>query len=122
MQAGGNCGSFITASLLKTGKHTITAITRADSQSKLPEGVISKKVDYSKPETLVEALRGQDALVITLSGHAIEAETLLINAAGEAGVGWILPNEWSPDTANEALVKDVFIFQPKGEQSHLSTI
>lgn len=123
MQAGGNCGSFMTASLLQTGKHTITAITRADSQSKLPEGVISKKVDYSKPETLVEALRGQDALVITLSGHVSkEAERLLINAAGEAGVRWILPNEWSPDTTNETLVKDVFIFQSKGEQSHLYTL
>ena len=123
MQVGGNCGSFITASLLQTGKHTITAITRVDSQSKLPEGVSSKKVDYSKPETLVEALRGQDALVITLSGHVSkEAERLLINAAGEAGVGWILPNEWSPDTTNEALVKDVFIFQPKGEQSDLYTL
>ena len=105
--------------LLKTGKHTVTAITRVDSQSKLPEGVIAKKVDHDKPETLVEALRGQDALVITLSGHTPkETEMQLINAAGEAGVGWILPNEWSPDTANEALIKDVFIFQAKGEQSH----
>ena len=77
-----------------------------------------KKVDYSKPETLVEALRGQDALVITLSGHTPKGtEVQLINAAGEAGVAWILPNEWSPDSANEALVKDVFVFQPKGEES-----
>lgn len=107
----------MTEALLKTGKHTITAITRTDSQTKLPEGVISKKVDYSKPETLVEALTDQDALVITLSGHTPkETEKQLINAAGEAGVAWILPNEWSPDTANEALVKDVFVFQPKGEQ------
>jgi hypothetical protein len=61
----------------------------------LPQGVISK-VDYNKPETLVEALRGQDALVTTLSGHAPkETEMQLINAAGEAGVAWILPNEWS---------------------------
>ena len=106
--------------LLKTGKHTVTAITRADSQSKLPEGVIAKQVDYNKPETLVEALRGQDALVITLSGHTPkEVEMQLINAAGEAAVAWILPNEWSPDTANEALNKDVFIFQPKGE--HISS-
>ncbi len=76
----------------------------------------TKHVDYDKPETLVEALRGQDALVITLSGHTPkETEARLINAAGEAGVAWILPNEWSPDTANEALVKDVFVFQSKGE-------
>lgn len=78
--------------------------------------MIVKKVDYNKPETLVDALRGQDALVITLSGHTPkETEMKLVNAAGEAGVGWMLPNEWSPDTANEALVKDVFVFQPKGE-------
>ena len=107
----------MTEALLKTGKHTVTAITRVDSQNKLPEGVISKKVDYSKPETIVEALRGQDALVITLSGFAPkEIETQLINAAGEAGVPWILPNEWSPDTANEGLVKDFFHLQPKSEQ------
>lgn len=112
--AGGNSGSFMTEALLKTGKHTITAITRVDSQNKLPEGVIFKKVDYNKPETLVEALRGQDALVITLSNSVPkETEMQLINAAGEAGVAWILPNEWSPDTANEAMVKDVFLLQPK---------
>ena len=116
-QAGGNCGRFITEALLTTGKHTITAITRTDSKSKLPNGVISKTVDYNKQETLVEALRGQDALVVTLSGYTPqETELRLITAAGEAGVAWILPNEWSPDTANEALVRDVFVFQPKGRQ------
>ena len=86
-----------------------------NSQSKLPDGVESKKVDYSKPETVVDALKGQEVLVITLSGHTPkETEMVLINAAGEAGVSWILPNEWSPDTANDALVKDVMLFQPKG--------
>lgn len=95
----------------------MTAITRADSQNKLPEGVNVKKVDYNKQGTLVEALQGQDALVITLSGYVPkDTQGQLINAAGEAGVAWILPNEWSPDTANEALVKDVFVFQPNGEQ------
>ena len=94
----------------------MTAITRLDSQSKLPEGVASCKVDYTKPETLVSALQGQDALVITLSGGAPkDTEMQLINAAGKAGVPWILPSEFAPDTANEALVNDVFIFQPKRE-------
>lgn len=113
----------MTEALLKDGKHVITAITRVDSQSKFPEGVISKIVDYSKPETLVEALQGQDALVITLSGYTPkETELQLINAAGEAGVAWIFPNEWSPDTANEAMVKDVFVFQPKGQCHLLSSV
>jgi hypothetical protein len=101
--------------LLKAGKHTITALTRKDTQSKLPEGVISKTIDYEKPETIVDALKGQGALVITLSGLVPkDTQFKLINAAAEAGVPWIFPNEWSPDSANEDLVKDVFIFQPKG--------
>jgi hypothetical protein len=105
----------MTEALLKTGKHTITALTRADSQSKLPEGVIVKTIDYSKPETIVEALRGQDALVITLRGFTPrEIDIALIKAAGEAGVPWILPNEWATDTANEELAKDLG-FETKGK-------
>ncbi|KAK5033159.1 hypothetical protein LTR13_007124 [Exophiala sideris] len=81
----------MTEALLKTGKHTVTAITRLDSQSPLPDGVTTRKVDYEKPETLVEALRGQDALVITLSGRSQiqQIEEKLVRAAAEAGVPWI---------------------------------
>lgn len=81
----------MTEALLKTGKHTVTAITRHNSQSTLPAGVASKQVDYEKTETLVEALRGQDALVITLSGYSPiqETEEKLVRAAGEAGVSWM---------------------------------
>lgn len=115
-QAGGNVGKFIAEALLKTGDHAVTALTRFHSKSQLPEGVITKHIDYEKPETLVEALKGQDALVITLSGMAPpQTESKLINAAGEAGVRWILPSEFAPDTANEELVKDVFIFKPRGK-------
>lgn len=104
--------------LLKTGKHTVSALTRAGSKSKVPEGVIIKEVDYNKPETLVEALKGQDALVITLGGFAPkETQSQLVNAAAEANVQWILPNEWSPDTAHEGINKDVSVFQHKGKQS-----
>ncbi|EED15854.1 conserved hypothetical protein [Talaromyces stipitatus ATCC 10500] len=113
--AGGNVGSYIANALLKTGKHTVTAITRHNSQNKLAEGIISKEIDYEKPETLVDALRGQDALVITLSGYSPiqETEEKLVRAAAEAGVPWILPNEWSPDTAHEGMVNDLFLFKPK---------
>lgn len=55
-----------------------------------------------------------DALVITLNGRAPhEIETQLTEAAGVAGVKWILPNEWSPDTSHEGLLKDVSVFQAK---------
>lgn len=104
----------MTEALFKTGKHIVTAITRVDSQTNLPENVLIKRVDYDKTNTLVNAVSGQDALIITLAGNAPpDTEMKLINAAGEAGVPWIMPNEWAPDTANEALVNDVFIFCPR---------
>jgi putative NADH-flavin reductase len=86
--AGGNVGKYIAEALVRGGKHTVTAITREDSQSKLPAGVEVKKVNYDNTETLVAALQGQEALIITLSGHA-DIETLekkLITAANDAGV------------------------------------
>jgi saccharopine dehydrogenase-like NADP-dependent oxidoreductase len=115
-QASGNSGSHMTDALLKNGKHSITALTREGSEAKFPDGVVVQTIDYEKPETIVKALQGQDALVITLSGFVPEGtETKLIDAAGEAGVKWIFPNEWSPDTANEQLNNDVFVFKHKRE-------
>jgi len=112
----------MTEALLRTGKHVVTSITRPDSTTPLPEGVIVKKVDYNSHSSLVEALKGQDALVITLSPFAPpDTQPKLFQAAVEANVAWIFPNEWSPDTANESLVKDVFPFQKAVQARELLT-
>ncbi|KAE8550070.1 hypothetical protein EYB25_008601 [Talaromyces marneffei] len=111
--AGGNSGKFMTEALLRTGKHTVTTLTRADSRSALPEGVIPKVVDYEKPETIVEALNGQEALVITLGAYALSNEFKLIEAAEKAGVQWILPNEWSSYPGANEHIKDMFFYQMK---------
>lgn len=106
----------MTEALLKTGKHAVTAISRVGSQSDLPEGVIRKSVDYYQPASLVDALQGQDALVITLGGAASkDIDMQLINAAGEAGVSWILPNEWGPDNTSEEVLRDIVFFKNKRE-------
>ena len=102
----------MTEALLRTGKHVVTAITRSGSTNPLPEGVEVKKIDYNDHSSIVEALKGQDALIITLNPQATPGtQAKLIQAAADANVPWILPNDWSPDTANEALARDVFIFQ-----------
>ncbi|KAF2659614.1 NAD(P)-binding protein [Lophiostoma macrostomum CBS 122681] len=105
--AGGRSGRPIAESLLATGNHTVTALTRASSTSSLPPGIIKKVVDYSDPTTLVAALRNQDALIITLSVTTHALHPILVAAAAEANVPWILPNEWGLDTANETLVRDI---------------
>lgn len=98
--------------LVATGKHTITAITRTDSTSKFPDQVIPAFVDYSDHESLVRALRGQDALIITVGFFAPKnLSSLLVQAAADAEVPWILPNEWSPDSAHEGLVRDISSLQ-----------
>ncbi|PPJ49916.1 hypothetical protein CBER1_04694 [Cercospora berteroae] len=111
--AAGNSGKYMTAELLATGKHIVTAITRIDSQSIFPGDVEVARVDYKDQNSLVKALQGQDALVITMNVFADQGNQLkaLFEAAGHAAVRWILPNEWSPDTADEGLVRDVAIFQ-----------
>jgi uncharacterized protein YbjT (DUF2867 family) len=111
--ATGNVGAYIVSSLLSTGKHHVTALTRKASDN-LPSGVDTKTIDYDNPASIKDALVGQEALIISLSGQAPQGtETKLVEAAAEAGVKWVLPNEWSPDTAHDGLLKDVFILGPK---------
>ncbi|KAK5116161.1 hypothetical protein LTR62_008487 [Meristemomyces frigidus] len=113
--ATGHQGTFIATELLKTGKHTLTALTRGDNTDDFPKGIHIAKIDYDDPSTIVAALKGQDALIITMGARAPpENETKLIHAAAEAGVGWVLPNIWSPDTAHEALCKDFPMFAKAG--------
>lgn len=93
-------GKHITESLLAGGKHKITAITRADSTNKVPEGVSTKKVNYEDESSLVSALKGQEVLIITMGVMAPpDTQAKLINAAAKAGVTYILPNEWGFDHA-----------------------
>ena len=95
--ATGSVGAYITEHLLKTGKHTITAITRAESKSKMPEGVKVAKVNYDDLNTLIDALTGQDAIIITMASGAGAAQASLIEAAAKAKVGWVMTNEYCPD-------------------------
>ena len=93
---GGQLGRYITQALVSEGKHTITALTRAGSKTKIPAGVHEiKEVDYESHTSLVAALRGQQALIIVMARVAAgTAQKQLIDAAQDAGVQWIMPNEY----------------------------
>ncbi|KAJ6599796.1 putative isoflavone reductase family protein [Mycena vulgaris] len=118
--AGGHIGSFIVEALLKAGKHRVTALTRADSTSKLPAGVEVKNIDYEDPASLVEALRGQDALIITMSARSPPGQCAqLIEAAATAEVPWILPNEYSADPTEQAMQDDILIGAAKEADRNL---
>ena len=101
---------------MKTGKHHVTAITRADSTSKIPDGVEVKKVNYDEQDSLVQALQGQDVLIITMGVMAApDQEKKLFEAAAEAGIHWVIANEWGTDGTNEQLGKDIMFGPTKAE-------
>jgi hypothetical protein len=110
LQASGQIGQPITDALLKTGKHTVTAITRHGSSSTLPEGVKAIKVDYDDESTLVAALQGQDMLIISLAAAVeIEVQDKIVAAAKKAGIRHVMPNAWGGDTQNKKLSDESLI-------------
>lgn len=104
-------GRYITEALLSRGKHKVTGLTRPDSKSELPTGIHAvAKADYDDKATLVQALRGQEVLIITLpSGPQNDTQKKLIDAAIEAGVKYIMPNEYGTDQSNVSLRNDTVI-------------
>jgi uncharacterized protein YbjT (DUF2867 family) len=105
--ATGTVGSHTLSALLKTNIHTITAISRTESEATFPSEVIVKKGDYSDHSFLVSALKGQDVLIMQMNmfPQAMEAQVQLIGAAAEAGVRWVLPTEFGSDI-NSSLAQD----------------
>ncbi|KIH92493.1 oxidoreductase CipA [Sporothrix brasiliensis 5110] len=106
--AAGYIGSNFTRELLKTGKHTITALTRADSKNAIPDGVQKVVVDYDDHSSIVKALTGQDFLIITLSVRAPRDLSLkLATAAAEAGIRWIMPNAYGPNPNSQTMYDEM---------------
>ncbi|KAI4195131.1 MAG: hypothetical protein LQ346_003511, partial [Caloplaca aetnensis] len=112
--ATGRVGKQFAEELLKTGKHTVTAVIRPDTKlASLPAGIRqSSPVDFSDPDqgSLAAALAGQDFLIITLSVTApLDLHSKIVRAAVAAGVKWIMPNVYGPDVFEKAL-HDVEVF------------
>jgi len=86
----GRIGSAFTDALLATGKHTVTCLRHASSKGSVPAGAKTAVVDYSSHASLVDALKGQDFLIITLGVRAPpELHGQIVAAAAEAGVKWV---------------------------------
>ncbi|KAK9695956.1 hypothetical protein K7432_012719 [Basidiobolus ranarum] len=91
----GGLGAFITKALIRSN-YQVTVLTR-DTKTLVP-GAKTVTIDYHNHDDLVEALRGIDAIVSTISGTALlDGQIILINAAVEAGVKRFLPSEFGVD-------------------------
>ncbi|CCA71914.1 hypothetical protein PIIN_05849 [Serendipita indica DSM 11827] len=97
--AGGDIGAPILKALVNSNKFKVTAIGRKQSSVQVPSSVSLLKVDYGNHRELVEALRGQDAIVITLGDLAtLEKNTrAIVEAAIEVGVKRVIPSDFGHD-------------------------
>ncbi|KAL9620662.1 MAG: hypothetical protein Q9160_004798 [Pyrenula sp. 1 TL-2023] len=110
---GGHVGKYLVEALLKTGKHTVTVLTRVESTSVVPAGVIVKKVNYDDPASLTSALNGIDFFIITMAVTAPQdQQAKLLEAAAATKVPWIMPNEFGIDHEVESLGKDTMLGEP----------
>jgi NAD(P)H dehydrogenase (quinone) len=85
--ATGRVGSTLT-SLLASDPVDVVALTRRPDAARLPEGVTAVAVDFDKPTTIADALRGADRLFIShgSSLQQVANEIALIDGAVAAGV------------------------------------
>lgn len=92
-------GKAIIAELLKDEQRfSITAVTRPASTYTPPpnSNITHRKVDYASSSSLLEAFRGQDAIVNCVTGGATQYDPskLIIDAAVAAGVKFFFANEF----------------------------
>jgi hypothetical protein len=120
-------GKHFTEHLLAARKHIVTAITRPDSTAKILDGVKVVRVDYNSDKeddvtALVDALHGQQVLLITMSHKSLGATKKLIHAVAKAGVGYVLPNWLGHDANNQSLIKDSMMTPLLGNVKEIETL
>ncbi|KAI9879388.1 MAG: hypothetical protein M1823_006842, partial [Watsoniomyces obsoletus] len=100
--ASGSVGPPIVEALLASG-FSVSALTRTSSNSTCAAGVKVVKADYS-PDSLLEAFKGQDAVVSTIATFSTQEQIKIIDAAITAKVRRFLPSEFGIDTSDAKIM------------------
>ncbi len=77
--------------------------------------MIVKKVDVTSFDALTDVLKGQDAVVSTITTGAVNNQRLIIDAAVAARVKRFLPSEFGLDTQRARGTKAGNVMKPKVE-------
>jgi len=109
----GKLGSPALQYLLDAKRFNVTAITRESSSATFPDGVKVVKVNYDNKHDLVNAFKGHDVAIFIVGAQVMHTQLSLVDAAAEAGVQWIVPTEFSADSANEKLMEQITFFDIK---------
>ncbi|KAF4463288.1 hypothetical protein FALBO_9894 [Fusarium albosuccineum] len=102
--ASGNVGRSTLKALLEE-QFVVSGLTRESSKATLPAGIKHLKSDYTST-SLIEAFKGQDAVISTLSGllpgDALSLQKTFVDAAIVASVKIFVPSEFGIDTSDHA--------------------
>ena len=124
LKATGNVGMAILKALDNSDQFHVTALIRSGSATKteLPTSINVIRVDYSNTPSLVEALRGQDAVVSALNHTAFDHQRSLLDASVSAGVQRFIPSEYGSDTLNEKAAVLPLFASKKVEQRYIKEL
>lgn len=114
--AGGNLGPSILKALDSDPYFTLTILSRKSSKSAFPSHIKVHSIsdDYPASE-LLEAFKGQDAVVSTISSANNQQQHAIIDAAVKAGVKRFIPSEFGSNTQNKAALDFVPMFAMKNQ-------
>ncbi|MCJ1462475.1 hypothetical protein MMC07_001077 [Pseudocyphellaria aurata] len=103
--AGGKLGPNLLSAFDADPSFIVSVLARQSSKSTFPSHIKVHRVgDAYLQAELLEALKGQDAVISTIgSAHAIQ-QNAIIDAAIQAGVKRFVPSEFSSDTHNSNAV------------------
>ena len=100
--AGGHLGPSILKAFPSDSRFNVSILARKSSTSAFPEGVKFHRVSDNYPASeLLEAFRGQDAVVSTIATAHLAHQKTMADAAAKAGVKRFVPSEFGSDTSNE---------------------
>ncbi|KAI1628043.1 hypothetical protein EDD37DRAFT_624079 [Exophiala viscosa] len=97
----GLTGAEIVRHLLRAN-FDVSVLSRASSNAQIPNGAKVIKTDYTH-DSLVAALKGQDAVVSAMATFHLEQQFPIIDAAAEAGVRRFIPSEYGVDTSDPSV-------------------
>ncbi|KAL1302311.1 hypothetical protein AAFC00_002726 [Neodothiora populina] len=101
--ASGLLGSHVFEALQSEASFHLSVLARKSSKATFPSHIKVYRIDDDSPlAQLVDAFKGQDALVSTLPGRPYEVHMRMIDAAVQAGVKRFIPSEYGNNTCNAA--------------------
>jgi hypothetical protein len=106
--------------LINLGHFNITVLTRNAASTSFPEGVTTRELDYTSTGSLVDAIRGQDAVIDSTYSHESESPLQLLDACVEVGVYRYFPPEFGSNPTSLD-VQALPFFQRKTEVAKYRT-